>query len=271
MITEPIHESMAETIELQSESLDRTVRIDFYQMQTVPQNGDFHLLLVNDGQDLARMKFNELFRQCQEEFLLKPLLIAAIHCGEDRRNEYGMSMAPDHRGWGARAALYEQFIIAELLPFINSRFHHYQFASTAFAGFSLGGLSALDIAWNNPGVFSRVGVFSGSLWWRSLDKEHKDYRQDHHRMMHQQVRNSTLIPRLKFFFQCGEQDEAEDRNRNGVIDSIDDTIDLMRELARKGFREGIDMHYLQMPDGRHDVASWKKVLPGFLKWGWSGR
>ena len=28
---------------------------------------------------------------------------------------------------------------------------------------------------------------------------------------------------MKFFFECGTEDETEDRNGNGIIDSIDDT------------------------------------------------
>ena len=36
-----------------------------------------------------------------------------------------------------------------------------KFKTKAIAGFSLGGLSAIDTAWSNPGIFSIVGVFSG--------------------------------------------------------------------------------------------------------------
>ena len=144
----------------------------------------------------------------------------------------------------------------------------YAFSEKAFAGFSLGAISALDIVWNHPDVFSKVGVFSGSLWWRSKDKHDKDYNQSSDRLMHAQIRKSSYHPNLKFFFQCGELDESEDRNKNGVIDSIDDTIDLMRELIKKGYKEGKDICYLQTPDGKHDVASWAKAFPIFFRWGW---
>ena len=36
------------------------------------------------------------------------------------------------------------------------------------------------------------------------------------------------FPGLKFFFQCGNMDETMDRNKNGIIDSIDDTLDLIQ-------------------------------------------
>ncbi len=268
METEQTEEIMVETIELQSELLSRTVRIDFYQSGTGNPGSKVSLLLMNDGQDLVKMDFGKLFDFFNDEKLTKPLLVAAIHCGPDRINEYGMASGPDYMGRGARAALYSQFITTELLPFINSRFNQYIFKEKAFAGFSLGALSALDIAWNHPDIFSKTGIFSGSLWWRSVSQTDKDYNQSAHRMMHAQIRNSEFRPGMKFFFQCGELDEMLDRNRNGVIDSIDDTIDLMRELTRKGYSEGRDICYLQTPDGKHDVASWAKTLPAFLKWGW---
>jgi len=164
--------------------------------------------------------------------------------------------------------LYKRFIFEELLPHIYGQFALQSIREKAFAGFSLGALSALDLVWNHPDVFKKVGVFSGSLWWRIKDRADKDFNESTDRLMHRQIRSGAYEPGLKFFFQCGEMDEVEDRNRNGVIDSIDDTIDVMRELLAKGYLEGRDMQYLQLPDGKHDVASWARALPLFLRWGW---
>lgn len=257
-----------ETIELRSYHLDRIVQLDFYQtdLEKTPATD---LLLMNDGQDLVKMGFEGILHKVSADHNLKPLLVAGIHCGAERNQEYGMSAGPNHKGWGSRAPLYEQFIKEELLPFIRSRFHQLEFREISFAGFSLGALSALDIAWNNSDIFSRAGVFSGSLWWRSVDQSDKNYNPWEHRMMHRQVAESEMRPGMKFFLECGELDETEDRNKNGVIDSIDDTIDLMRVLLKKGYLERRDFTYLQLREGKHDVASWAKALPYFLKWGWS--
>ena len=64
-------------------------------------------------------------------------------------------------------------------------------------------------------------------------------------------------------------DEIKDRNQNGIIDSIDDTLDIIKELEIKGYENGKDIYYLELKDGRHDVETWGKALPVFLKWGWS--
>ena len=66
-------------------------------------------------------------------------------------------------------------------------------------------------------------------------------------------------------------DEVKDRNNNGIIDSIDDTKDMIAELVAKGYREEKDIEYLEMADGRHDVPTWGRAMPDFLEWGWGRR
>jgi len=148
------------------------------------------------------------------------------------------------------------------------KFPGLHFKEKAFAGFSLGGLMALDIVWNYPAEFNTAGVFSGSLWWRSLDDEHEDYNDDVHRIMHQQIKKGKYQPNLKFFFSTGSLDETNDRNNNGVIDSIDDTLALINDLESLGYKNGKDIRYINYDDGKHDIATWARAMPEFLKWKW---
>ncbi len=86
--------------------------------------------------------------------------------------------------------------------------------------------------------------------------------------MQQVIRNGKYHRGLKFFFQCGNMDETMDRNNNGIIDSIDDTLDIIKELEAKGYDREKDIEYLEMSDGKHDIATWGRAMPEFLKWGW---
>ena len=70
---------------------------------------------------------------------------------------------------------------------------------------------------------------------------------------------------MKFFFESGKLDEQRDRNKNGVIDSIDDTLDLIAELKAKGYNDS-DIEFLLLEDGKHDVETWGVAMPVFLKW-----
>jgi enterochelin esterase-like enzyme len=198
---------------------------------------------------------------------LKPLLCSGIHCGLERRMEYGVASGVDYKGRGAKATDYELFILDELIPFIKNNFYLDTFDEKAYAGFSLGGLSAIDTVWNHPEEFTKVGVFSGSLWWRSKGLD-EGYNEETDRIMHKLVREGEYSPGLKFYFTTGSLDEKMDRNNNGVIDSIDDTLGLISELVKKGYTEDEDIVYVNYENGRHDVHTWGKAMPDFLKWGW---
>ena len=193
-------------------------------------------------------------------------MVVGIHCGAERKLEYGTMYSQDFMGRGSKAGLYSKFIFDELLPTIRKKYNTPHFKEKAFAGFSLGGLSALDLVWNHANQFTKVGVFSGSLWWRRKAYT-EGYNDELDRIMHLQVRKGTMHPWLKFFLQCGTEDEKADRNNNGVIDSIDDTLDLILELKAKGYTDE-HITYHEIDGGKHDVATWAAVFPDFLKWGW---
>ncbi|MCD2423127.1 esterase [Niabella pedocola] len=247
--------------------LKREVMIDFYLPTVLDDPYGLSLLLINDGQDLPVMELQQLLTGLYVDGRISPVLCVGITAGPDRKREYGVAAAADYLGRGDRAAAYTRFILEELMPFIQNRYNVPGFKDRAFAGFSLGGLSALDIVWNHPEVFSKTGVFSGSLWWRSKDQDDVTYNDDQDRIMQQQIRNGIYKPGLKFFLQCGLMDEAHDRNNNGVIDAVDDTRDIVKELLKKGYHPE-DLSYLELDDGKHDVATWGKAMPVFLKWGW---
>jgi len=127
-------------------------------------------------------------------------------------------------------------------------------------------MSAMDIVWNHASEFNKVGLFSPSLWWRR--KAYEDgYDDELDRLMHLQVRKGGFYPWLQLFIECGKLDETADRNNNGVIDSIDDALDLIVELKAKGYTDA-HIEYLELEDGKHDVPTWRKAFPEFLKWGW---
>lgn len=254
---------------LSSRFLERDVTIDFYFPPGMNKNMEVNLLLINDGQDLVTMNFYEILNELYEEEAIEPLLCVGVHCGPDRKNEYGTAGILDYKGRGSKAALYTRFVFEELLPFIRSEYTIHSFREKSYCGFSLGGLCAFDIVWNHAQEFSKVGAFSGSFWWRTLSQDHEDFAEDEHRIMHNEVRNGNYYPWLKFFFETGTLDETADRNKNGIIDSIDDTLSLIAELEKKGYHPETDIRYIELKDGKHDVATWARAFPDFLKWGWA--
>lgn len=262
-------EAIVDSHILQSTRLGRAVTIDFYFPPAVPQpTGELPLLLINDGQDLVRMDFPSIINRLYTDDLLQPILCVGIHCSANRREEYGVASTLDYKGRGTLAAAYQAFVMEELIPFVREETGISSFSHKSIAGFSMGGLSALDTVWNHPTEFLAAGVFSGSLWWRSRAQEDPLFDEEKHRIMHNLIREGGYYPWLKFFFSTGTLDETADRNQNGIIDSIDDTLALIRELEAKGYSPGTDINYLLMEDGRHDVPTWARALPVFLLWLW---
>ncbi len=250
---------------LHSRFLHRDVTIDFYQPTNIAEGEQLSLLLINDGQDLEKMGFRKILEQLYENGEIRPVLFAAIHCGKDRKMEYGTMGYPDYMNRGVKAGKYTYFIMQELIPFIRKHHQIENFRDKSFAGFSLGGLMALDIVWNHPAEFHYAGVFSGSLWWRSKGLD-DGYDEAKDRIMHARIRAGQYSPWLKFFFQTGVLDETADRNNNGIIDSIDDTLSLVDELVTKGYDRDKDIVYLELADGRHDVPTWGRAFPSFLSY-----
>ncbi len=258
---------LAEEKTIASAYLQRDVVVTCFLPTAVKEPAQMPLLLINDGQNMEELGLAHMLNSLLAANEIQPLLCVAVHAGPNRIMEYGTASRPDYKGRGAKAAAYSAFVMEELLPFIHATYQVPSFREKSFAGFSLGGLSALDIVWNHPQEFLKTGVFSASLWWRTKSIE-EGYREETDRIMHAQVREGGFYPWLKFFFETGTQDETMDRNNNGIIDSIDDTLSLIDELAAKGYNKETDIHYLELPDGKHDIATWARAMPAFLKWAW---
>lgn len=247
-----------------SEHLGRDVMIDVYR-PTVPPWRLLNLVIFNDGQDLERMNFETQLRDESKTLGLPNAIVVGVHAGDDRMNEYGTAGKLDYEGRGNKATEYQDFLIKELVPWLEDRYNIYHNpGKRAIAGFSLGGLSAFDVAWRNPSEFGAAGVFSGSLWWRG--KKMNPAKPDADLIVHNYVRKAKKAPPVRFWFMAGTEDETSDRNNNGIIDAIDDTLQLMQALTEKGMMEDTDFTYVEVEGGKHEPETWGTVIIDFLKW-----
>ncbi len=250
-----------------SAKLGRGVDIDVYLPPEYDRTHYRHypLVLFNDGQDLPRADFNTVLKALDLSQLTRHFVAVGIHTCADRIREYGTAHTADYKGRGDRAGVYRDFVLEELLPYLRA---HYRLSErredNIFAGFSLGGLSAIDIAWAHPEVFGGAGVFSGSFWWRSVPVDPAD--PDGGRIFHELVQHTPARPAdQRFWFQCGTRDEAEDRNNNGVIDAIDDTLHLIEILRQRGYGDD-RIRYYEVEGGEHNPETWGPAMPDFFRW-----
>lgn len=258
--------SVIKNQKFQSSLLNREVIYDVVLPPNYEKLANLKVLYMNDGQDFDQLKIEQTFNNLYTNSEIQALVFIGVHTNENRLKEYGTASMPDYKNRGNLAGLYQSFIISELFPFVIANFKVSSLnKDNYFCGFSLGGLSAMDLVWGNPNYFSKVGVFSGSFWWRK--KAYEDAYDDHNdRIMQVLVREGSFNKGQKFWFECGTNDEQDDRNKNGIIDSIDDTLDLIKELEDKGYDRGKDIEYVEIEGGEHNSNTWSKAMPIFLKW-----
>src|SRR5215203_1639216 len=157
MLLENLSNILVEQRAIPSTHLKRYVIVDCFLPKNITDPSSLSLLVINDGQNLDEMPFAPMLNGLLSSGQIEPLFCVGLHCNKDRREEYGTAGIPDYEGRGKKASAHQLFIIEELLPFLYKEYGIDSFKEKGIAGFSLGGLSAIDTAWNYPDVFTTVG------------------------------------------------------------------------------------------------------------------
>jgi enterochelin esterase-like enzyme len=250
---------------LYSKHLQRNVLLHILHTPAPSDHSLFNLLILNDGQDMEKLRVKETLDSLYRAGKILPLVIIGVEAG-DRMQEYGVADKPDYLNRGGRANFYDAFINNELYPYAKKQSGVRKFQSFAIAGCSMGGLSAFDIAWNHPDKISKVGVFSGSFWWRDKALEDSSYSDEKNRIMYSKLKASRKKPGLQYWFYAGAAEEKGDRDKDSIIDVIDDTKDIIDLLEKRNVALPQGIIYRELPNGVHDYSSWSKVFPEFLIW-----
>ena len=251
--------------EIYSRHLQRQVKLTIISTPMPDDKLEMNLLLMNDGQEFGQLRIKEIVDSLYSKKLIKPLLVVGIHAG-DRMKEYGVADYPDFNNRGDRAGYYDKFVADELYFFAKKNASVRKFKTVAIAGCSQGGLSAFDMAWNNATKIDKVGVFSGAFWWRDKDDKAADYSDDKNRIMLTKLKASRKKPGLKYWFYAGDKEEDGDRDKDGIIDVVDDTKDLIALIKSKNVCLPDDIKFTEDANGKHDYDAWSKQLPAFLIW-----
>ncbi len=225
---------------------------------------DFNLLILNDGQDMQKLRVKETLDSLWKKKLIKPLLLVGVKTTE-RDDIYGVAGMQDYKGKGKSAEKYENFIKNELLAYIKKMSGVRKFNSVIIAGNSLGGVSAFDIAWDNWQKIDKVGVFSGSFDLSDLALNDPAYSADKNRLVIMKMTSSRRKPKLKYWFYAGKDDQSSnDKNADSQV--AENTKDLIDLIKKKNVCPPGDIFYLEIPAGKNDYYSWSRAFPEFLLW-----
>lgn len=251
-------------------------------------------LYVNDGQDMEAVGLQSTLDDLYRYKLIRPLIVVAIDMPQDRMAGYGVSdrakgvsvVAPTKYGpVGANAQAYSQWLAETLVPYVDMHWRTRRAADQRWLlGWSLGAINAFSVGWQYPQVFGRTGAFSPSFW---LSTDSSDARAvQATRIAHALVETAPPPPESRFFFAAGDAEEKNDRDGDGIIDVIDDVLDLMRGwtggdgrvhkgLKQLGYSTNVDdatrpdasaAVFYRLPGGEHNQKSWARMLPAFLQW-----
>jgi len=172
-----------------------------------------------------------------------PLIIVGIYnTGEHRINEY--TPVEDKRLGGGQADAYGQMLVEELKPFVDRTYRTLPGAADCgLGGSSLGGLVTLYLGLRYTWMFSKLAVMSPSVWWRN-------------RAILKTVGKIRRRPELKIWLDIGTKES--DR-------ALPDACELNVALVKKGWVEGHDLRFMEVPDAGHNETAWAARVGPMLK------
>ena len=98
---------------LYSKHLQRNVKLHIVHTPPPSDRSLFNLLILNDGQDMDKLRVKETLDSLYKAGKILPLVIIGVEAG-DRMQEYGVTDKPDYLNRGGRATFYDAFINNEL-------------------------------------------------------------------------------------------------------------------------------------------------------------
>ena len=217
--------------------------------------------LLQDGQNVfdartsvfgVEWSVDETAEKLIAEQQMAPVVLIAVYNSEDRVIEYTPFKDPEFGGGGS--ALYEAFLVEELLPLLGSRYSLSKRAEDrAVVGSSLGGLLALHLGWTRSDTFGMIGALSPSLWWSQRG------------LITAIAGGGSPDPRPRIWLDGGTLESTADLNDNGVPDVIDDLRTLRAVLMSKGYEVDVDLHYCEVEGQTHDEAAWSARVGDVLR------
>ncbi len=161
------------------------------------------------------------------------ILVGVANTGLRRMAEY--TPTRDAQMGGGEGRSYGRLLIEELKPFIDRNYRTETGpARTGLGGSSLGGLISLFLGLECPQVFGKLAVMSPSIWWD-------------HRSILSFVNQAHPRPPVRIWLDMGTAEGAR---------HVRDTEQLCRLLLRLGWREGVDLAYMEAGGAVHDEAAW---------------
>jgi enterochelin esterase-like enzyme len=185
---------------------------------------------------------------------IEPLIMVA----PDYDNSFGVNAAPGQlAAAGVTAGRYEDYLIGELLPFIEARFSADARPTRRYVGgISMGGFAALHLGLRHPALFSKVGAHSAALWDYSASDQFIGQRDWLYATPELRAQRDPLLL-------------AQSADLRGLVFYLDaGNGDLLRHqdeaMVRALQGRGAAVEFL-IGSGGHDAGYWRSQLENYLR------
>lgn len=213
----------------------------------------YPVLYMQDGQnvfDAATSYAGEWgVDECLDTLRRKCIVVAIDNGGDKRLNEYcpydfslkGLGISSSAEVQKGEGALYVDFLVKKLKPFIDQQYRTLKGRSNTFiAGSSMGGLISLYALVRYPKVFGGAGVFSPAFWVAPKILE--------------DVKTKGKKVKARIYFYAGKQE-----SESMVSDMLKVFEGMMRVSKSK-------MTTVIRDDGKHNEPTWRREFPLFCEW-----
>ena len=242
-------------MEFHSEILpdDRAVMVYLPVQYGEDEERRFPVFYLNDGQNLfdGRTSYvagktwhaHTTADRLTEDGEIEPVILVGIaNTGLRRMAEY--TPTRDYKMGGGEGRRYGRLLVEELKPMIDRSFRTLDGpGSTGLGGSSLGGLVSLYLGFEHPEVFGKLAVMSPSLWWN-------------HRSILSYLEEVVPKPRLRIWLDMGTAEGARHVRDAELLDRL---------LLRWGWRDGVDLSYVEAEGAVHDEEAWGRRFGEMLR------
>ena len=210
----------------------------------------YPVLYLHDGQNLfdenapyGNWAIDQTLAQLKEEGFEDVIIIAIDHGGEDRISEY--SPFSSQRYGKGQGILYLRFLLETLKPYVDRTFRVLTDREhTGIGGSSMGGLISLYAGMIKPEIFSKMMIFSPSLWIAPK--------------IFNLAASFSPLQKTKLYLYAGGR---ESRNH------VPNLLRLVKVLQKRNFSvEDFKMRAIVNSEGTHSEQYWKIEFPIALKW-----
>ena len=157
-----------------SPSMKKNMKVDIYLPPNYNSNKKYPVLYLLHGKEgnshswmngflgFNAVEINKTADKLIDQGKIKPLIIISPEID----NGYGINTSLKTMSVnGYNRGMYEDFIVKDLIHFIDTNYNTIPNRSNRFiGGFSMGGFAALHDSFSHQDLFSKVGVMSAALW-----------------------------------------------------------------------------------------------------------